>query len=86
VIAGHSPQQVGKVGLSVGLWRKDGTEGPSVTGSPFSPVRFADELSRNTAVFRLIRREEAGFLCIPDCVAEREGFEPSIELLDPITV
>jgi hypothetical protein len=61
-----------------GLWRKDGTEGPSVTSSPFSPVRFADELSRNTAVFRLIRREEAGFLCSPDCVAEGEGFEPSV--------
>jgi hypothetical protein len=28
----------------------------------------------------------ARFLCVPDCVAEREGFEPSVQVLARTTV
>lgn len=29
--------------------------------------------------FRIFRGSSAAFLCSPDCVAEREGFEPSVQ-------
>jgi len=31
-------------------------------------------------VSRILREIEAGILCSPDCVAEREGFEPSVQV------
>jgi hypothetical protein len=43
--------------------------------------RFVDELSRKTGIFRALRGlEEADFLCSRDCVAERKGFEPSVQV------
>ena len=51
---------------------------PSVLNSPFSAVRFIEEISRNVAKFSLFRSKTATFLWRPDCVAEREGFEPPI--------
>ncbi len=54
--------------------------------SPFSPVRFGGLLSRNRAYFAYFEGRSADFLCSLDWVAEREGFEPSIQVLARITV
>jgi hypothetical protein len=43
-------------------------------------------LSRTRAFFAYFDRRTAGFLCSPDCVAEREGFEPSVQVLARTTV
>jgi hypothetical protein len=42
----------------------------------------------STAGARMIGRvlSEAGFLCSSDCLAERGGFEPPIQVLARITV
>ena len=54
--------------------------------SPFSPVRFQREISIISGKFPGFLRKKANFLGIVDCVAEREGFEPSIQVLARITV
>src|SRR5438552_16930967 len=51
-----------------------------------SPVRFEGKSHLIAAISCDFHDNAAGFLCYSDCLAEREGFEPSIELLDPITV
>jgi len=46
-----------------GHWRH------SIPSSPFSPVRFVQDLLRNAGMFRVFLVGE--FLCGPDCVAEQ---------------
>jgi len=48
-----------------------------------SPVRFG---GKTAAISRNFGENAAEFLCNPDCVAEREGFEPSVQVLARTTV
>ncbi len=48
---------------------------------PLSPVRFKGKTCRIAAIFNDSCSNAALFLSIPDCVAEREGFEPSVQHL-----
>ena len=45
---------------------------------PLSPVRFKGKTCRIAAIFNDSCSNAALFLCNPDCVAEREGFELSV--------
>jgi hypothetical protein len=47
-------------------------------GGTFSLVRFNYNICRIAAISRDFRRNEARFLCLVDCVADRAGFEPSV--------
>jgi hypothetical protein len=55
-------------------------------GRPLSPGRFEGKSSGITAIFSDTCSNAAQFLCNPDCVAEREGFEPSVPVLASTTV
>jgi hypothetical protein len=47
----------------------------------FPPVHFANGISRNTGMFCVFSLQKAGqFLCSLDLLAERERFEPSVQL------
>jgi hypothetical protein len=54
--------------------------------SPFCAVRFVYNNREKRALFASFSARRAEFLCIRDCMAEREGFEPSIQVLARITV
>src|ERR1017187_4308331 len=43
-----------------------------------SPVRFESKSCGIAPVSCNFQRNPGGFLCTPDCVAEGEGFEPSV--------
>ncbi len=77
VIALHSPSAVAETGLPTRspekLRRRSLHSG---CGQPFSPVRFERKSSGNAAVFSHSQSNAARILDIPDCVAERQGFEP----------
>jgi hypothetical protein len=45
-----------------------------------SLVRFNYNICRIAAISLDFRRNEARFLCVADCVAERGGFEPSVQV------
>jgi hypothetical protein len=45
-----------------------------------------DEIAETENKVQISRDTEMGFLCSPDCVAEREGFEPSVQVLARTTV
>ena len=51
-----------------------------------SPVLFAGKTCGIAAIFSDSCSNVARFLCNPDCVAEREGFEPSVQVLARTTV
>ena len=46
-----------------------------------SPVRFESKSCGIAPVSCNFQRNPGGFLCTPDCVAEREGFELSVQLV-----
>ncbi len=78
VIALYSPGGVVETGLPMcppEKWRESLPAGFSGT---VSPVRFDGKTCAIAAISRDFRSNAAEFLCIPDCVAEREGFEPPI--------
>jgi hypothetical protein len=56
------------------------------SGGTLSPVRFDGETCAIAAISRDFQRNAAGFLCVPDCVAERAGFGPSVQVLARTTV
>jgi hypothetical protein len=56
------------------------------SGRTLSPVRFDDETCAIAAISSDFQRNAAGFLWNSDCVAEREGFEPSVPVLARTTV
>ena len=60
------------------LQRKTLQSSPSAFSSALSPVRFQSDSSEIAPIFRNFQRNPGGFLCTSDCVAEREGFEPSV--------
>jgi hypothetical protein len=45
-----------------------------------SPVRFEGKTYGIAAIFSDSCSNAAGFLCNADCVAEWEGFEPSVQV------
>ena len=45
-----------------------------------SPVRFGGKTYGIAAISRNFGENAAEFLCNPDCVAEREGFELSVQV------
>jgi len=49
------------------------------TRKTLSPVRFNYNICRIAAISRDFRRNEARFLCLVDCVAEREEFESATQ-------
>ena len=55
--------------------------------SPFSTVRLVEQKLPTMGIIREFSgRTKAEILCSPDCVAEREGFEPSVQVLARTTV
>jgi hypothetical protein len=50
-----------------------------------SPVRFQSDNRVITAFSSGFARNAVWFLCDPDCMAEREGFEPSVQVLATLT-
>jgi hypothetical protein len=50
------------------------------------PVRRKSKSCEIAPISWNFRSNPGGFLCTSDCVAEREGFEPSIQVLAHITV
>jgi len=48
---------------------------PAEFGGILSPVQFKDESRAIAAISSDFQRNAARFLCNPDCVAERVGFE-----------
>ncbi len=51
-----------------------------------SPVRLGGKTYGIAAIFSDSCSSTAKFLCDPDCVAEREEFEPSVQVLARTTV
>ena len=49
-----------KVGLLFATRRKRGISRSRLLGSPFSPVRFGGQLSRNTGLYRIFQGERSG--------------------------
>jgi hypothetical protein len=86
VIALLSPVESLKPDCQRGLQRKGRQSRLMRWSGTFSPVRFRRKILRLAPICRDFRRNTAGFLCVADCVAEREGFEPSIQVLARITV
>jgi CheY-like chemotaxis protein len=52
-------------------------------GETLSPVRFHRDSCEILPISRNFQRSLGGFLCVPDCVAEQEGFELSVRFLEP---
>jgi hypothetical protein len=63
----------------LGLQRKVGCDGVAVDGSPFSAVRFGWGYRGILAYLAYFVLNGADFLCGRDWVAERVGFEPTLE-------
>jgi hypothetical protein len=80
VTAFHSPHEVAETGLRGCPPEKKAAKAHSLRfNRPLSPVRFwgtIAELRRFSAVFPGL---SPGFLYVPDCVAERVGFEADFE-------
>jgi hypothetical protein len=57
------------------LQRKTPENLPAAFDVTLSPVRFESKTCGITAIFSDSCSNAAGFLCSPDCVAEREGFD-----------
>ena len=51
----------------------------NLLGSPFSPVRFGAQFSRNSGTIREFQERCNDILCRRDWVAERSGFEPLVQ-------
>jgi hypothetical protein len=88
LIARHSPDRSLEVGLHYGpCVEKTVVDARCSRGSPFSEVRLVEQKSRKMGIIRaFLGNYRAGILCSPDCVAEREGFEPSVQVLARTTV
>ena len=80
VIALHSPDGALKPDCACAQQRKTIESSAAGSGGTLSPVRFDGETCAIAAISSDFQRNAAGFLCVPDCVAEREEFEPSVQL------
>jgi len=75
-----------KLDCAWALQRKKLPSLPMALSGTLSPVRFRGGNRRIAAISRNFGGNAAEFLCNPDCVAEREGFEPSVPVLASTTV
>ena len=80
VIALHSPSGVVETGLRVSLPEKKAAKLGHGAGSTLSLVRFEGKSCGIAGISSDFQGPAAEFLCNPDCVAERGGFEPSVQL------
>jgi hypothetical protein len=87
VIAFDSPNALPKPDCACALRRKARTLACFAVGQPVlcSPV-CVGIIAKYGHASRISGEMEADFLCSPDCVAEREGFEPSVQVLARTTV
>jgi hypothetical protein len=75
-----------KLDCACGLQRKAPENLPAGFDGTLSPVRFKGKTCGIAAIFADSCSNTARFLCNLDCVAEREGFEPSVPVLASTTV
>ena len=68
------------------LQRKTPENRAAAFDETLSPVRFEGKTYGIAAISIDSCSNTALFLCNPDCVAEREGFEPSVPVLASTTV
>jgi hypothetical protein len=79
MIAWHSPDEVLETGLLGCLRRKRLQSLPAAMSKTLSPVRFESKSCGIALPFPAISGAIlVDFLCTSDCVAEREGFAPSV--------
>jgi len=83
VIALHLLVCSRKPDCSNALRRKSRQNWPTHLTITFSLVQFQRKNRRIAPSFRYFQSNPGGFLCTADCMAEREGFEPSIQLWAP---
>jgi hypothetical protein len=84
LIAWHSPNALLKTGLRTRPPEKAGTVTPfSGEQCVFSSPVCRANIAKNGHVSRISGQGAAEFLCTSDCVAEREGFELSVQFLEP---
>jgi hypothetical protein len=86
LIALHSLDASLKPDCSFRLQRKEAKVGGCRLFRPVSPVQFPGKSRTIAAISKDYHRDSADFLCNPDCMAEREGFEPSVQVLARTTV
>jgi hypothetical protein len=79
VVAKHSPDGVVETGLRLSLQRKRPQRLPTGFGGTLSPGRFAGKTWGIAAISSDFQRNATGFVCNPDCLAEREGFESAVK-------
>jgi hypothetical protein len=83
----HSPYASLKPDCACGLRRKAGTVTPfSAEQSVLCSPICCGIIAKNGHLSRIPGERAAEFLCSPDYVAEREGFEPSVQVLARTTV
>jgi hypothetical protein len=81
VIAIDSPAQSCESGLLGAPSEKKLKLNASAAASvPSLESRFEANSARNGHLSRISDEEKADFLCNPDCMAERAGFEPSVPI------
>jgi hypothetical protein len=78
LIALDSPIEGAKPDSSGALRRKTLQSSPAAFSTTLSPVRFESMNCEIAPISRNFQRNSGGFLCSSDCVAEQEGFEPSV--------
>ena len=78
VIALHSPNGFVETGLRMCSSEKKASKLVYGFCGTLSLVRFDGETSGIAAICRDFRMNAARFLCVADCVAEGEGFEPPV--------
>jgi len=90
VIALHSPTTSSKPDCGSDLRRKGGTLTrlhPEQSVLRWAnPSRRCGRIGKYGHVSRILRKIDAAILCSTDCVAEREGFEHSVQVLARTTV
>jgi len=75
-----------KLNCAWALQRKTLNSLPVALSGTLSPVRFQGGNRTIAAISRNFDGNAVEFLCNPDCVAESEGFEPSVPVLASTTV
>jgi hypothetical protein len=83
LIALCSPESAAESGLLRCLPEKKPANSFTGFGETLSPVRFHRDSCEILPISRNFQRSLGGFLCVPDCVAERMGFELSVRFLEP---
>jgi hypothetical protein len=70
-----------KPDCSDAFWRKRPQTGLTAITKTFYPLRFESKNYETAPISCNFQSNPGGFLCIADCVAERQEFEPSFPFL-----